>query len=173
MDLVLNDHIEMKIWNSKSLPPQPLGMWPFWSIGNRIISLFFVVRWSCFNPYLWPLPPSSTVLADSWTVVFLSHAKATTTSLRQGVILGFRFLSVVLAEESRDVTTRRRRRRRILDARLGNNPLKKHLRAFLWFIPFTQPPFAHSLHLIDSVTPEIVLWEERRGIQWHFFIKCN
>lgn len=66
---------------------------------------------------------------------------------------------MVLAEERRDVTTMRRSRM-ILDAGLGTR-IKKHLRAFLWFIPFTQPSFGYYLHLTDALTPEMVLWEKK------------
>lgn len=48
----------------------------------------------------------------------------------------------------------------ILDAGLGTR-IKKHLRAFLWFIPFTQPSFGYYLHLTDALTPEMVLWEKK------------
>ncbi len=126
--------VKLKCKNSKPLPPQPLGM--FWSISrNRIITLFFVVRWVMFKPVFVAAPTMALwnchlfiqhrLFVDSWTVVFLSHARPLTHRCGGGgVILGFRFLSVVFAEERRDITTRRRRRI-VLDAGLGTR-IKKH-----------------------------------------------
>lgn len=86
--------VKWKYKNSKPLSPQPLGM--FWSISrNRIITLFFVVRWVMFKPVFVAAPAMALwnchlfiqhrLYVDSWTVVFLSHARPLTHRCGRGV----------------------------------------------------------------------------------------
>lgn len=158
------DHWIWKIWHAKPLPPQPLGMWQFWASALTGLSPCFL-WWdgSCLNPYLRLLPPrhchpfiQHRLFVDSWTVVFLSHARPQKHRCGRGG--NFRVqVSLCGPCGGKEGRYHNEEEEDDIGCRFGNKD-KETLESFSVVYPI------HTTFLTDAVTPEMVLWEERRGI---------